>query len=469
MATPTDGPIQPARRPTDGPAPAEQPARHEPLPAPAPPPRQYLPALREIDPTLRAQQRESSLSASLTALARHEVRLSEELGRTAVGGNSTEILLDGKQAYAAMFEAIESARDHINIESYIVEAEGPGEQLAQLLTRKCAEGVRVNLIYDSWGSWTTSAEYFGRLRKCGVQLCEYGPVLPWRHWRGLFNPAAWNFNTRDHRKLLIVDGRVAFTGGINISSVYSSQWRAEKASGTSKTQDPYDSHWRDTHVRIEGPVVAELQKLYLDQWRKQTGKAAQAARYFPSLAAAGPYRIMVAAAGSRTRRSPFYRALLAAIGSARSRICITVGYFVPTRRLARALIDAVERGVDVCLVLPGFSDAPAALHAGRSHYGPLLARGVRIYEHCEALLHAKTTVIDGAWASVGSHNMDWRSFVHNEEANVIVLSASFARELETIFQRDIAACRQITLADWQARGRLVRAKEWLARQVEYLL
>ncbi len=418
---------------------------------------------------MRARQGESTLSASLTALARHEVRLNDELGRTAVGGNQTTLLLDGKEAYAAMFAAIETARDHINIESYIVEAEGPGEQLAQLLERKCAEGVRVNLIYDSWGSWTTSTTYFDRLRKCGVQLCEYGPVLPWRHWRGLMNPAAWNFNTRDHRKLLIVDGRVAFTGGINISSVYSSHRGAEKASGRSKSQDPYDSHWRDTHARIEGPVVAELQKLYLDQWRKQTGKAAQAARYFPALAAAGPQRIMVAAAGQRSRRSPFYRALLAAIGSARSRIYITVGYFVPTRRLARALIEAAERGVDVRLVLPGFSDAPAALHAGRAQYGRLLAHGIRIFEHCEALLHAKTTVIDGVWASVGSHNMDWRSFVHNEEANVIVLSASFARELESIFERDTVACREVTLAHWQSRGRLLRAKEWLARQIEYLL
>lgn len=293
-------------------------------------------------------------------------------------------------------------------------------------------------------------------------------MLPWRHWSGLTNLAAWNFNTRDHRKLLIVDGCIAFTGGLNISSVDSSQRRAERASGRTKSQDPYDSHWRDTHVRIERPVVAELQKLYLDQWRKQTGKAAQAARYFPSLPAAGPHRIMVAAAGQRSRRSPFYRDLLAAIASARSRIYITVGYFVPTRRW-RALIDAAERGVDVRLVLPGFSDAPAALHAGRSQYGRLLAHGIRIFEHCEALRHAKTTVIDGVWATVGSHNMDWRSFVHNEEANVIVLAASFARELESIFERDTVACRKIALEQWQSRGRLPRAKEWLARQIECLL
>lgn len=421
------------------------------------------------DPTLRARVREADLSASLTALARHEVHLIDELGCTVTAGNRAQVLVDGKEAYGAMFGAIAAARDHVNIESYIVEAEGPGAELARLLERKCAEGVRVNLIYDSWGSWTTSAKYFAQLRDCGVQLCEFSPVLPWRNWRGLFNLSAWNFNTRDHRKLLIVDGRVAFIGGINISSVYSSHRRAAKVRARSRKQDPYDSHWRDTHVRVEGPVVEQLQRLYLDQWRLQTGRSAQRAQYFPPLAAVGPQRIVVAAAGPRERRRPFYRALLAAIGSARQRICITVGYFVPTRRLMRALIDAATRGVDVRLVLPGFSDAPAALHAGRSQYGRLLAHGVRIYEHCEALLHAKTTVIDGVWASVGSHNLDWRSFVHNEEANVIVLSASFAHELEAVFERDIVACREIALPDWHARGRLLRLKEWLARQVEYLL
>lgn len=458
MTAPTERPFRPT-----------QPPRAEAGGRPVARARELAPTLPLDDPSLPAHLREGDLSARLTALARHEVRLSEELGRSAVGGNRTEILPDARQAYEAMFRAMEAARDHINIESYIVESEGPGAELARLLLRKCAQGVRVNLIYDSWGSWSTSAKYFDGLRRCGVQLCEYSPVLPWRHASGLFNPAAWQFNRRNHRKLLIVDGKVAFTGGVNIRSVYSSQRRAEKAGGRDKRRDPYDSHWRDTHVRIEGPVAAELQRLFLDQWRLQSGKAAQPARYFPALAPAGPHRIMVVAARRNERRSPFYRALLAAIDSAKSRILITVGYFVPTRRLLRALINAARRGVDVRLVLPGFSDAPAALHAGRSHYGRLLMQGVRIHEHCEALLHAKTTVIDGAWASVGSHNLDWRSLVHNEEANVIVLSAAFAHELEAVFERDLVACREITLEDWQRRGKLLKAKEWFARQVETLL
>lgn len=404
--------------------------------------------------------------SALAALARHEVRLASELDRPPIGGNTTRLLIDGAEAYAAMFEAINGARDHINIESYIVEAEGPGEELAALLARKCAQGVRVNMIYDSWGSWQTSSRYFERLRDAGVALCEFNPILPWRNW---VNPLAWSFNLRDHRKLLIVDGRIGFTGGVNISSVYSSGSSAKPGTQKKRSQDPYDAHWRDTHVRVEGPVVARLQQLFLDQWRVQTGKAAQPALYYPPLPAAGTERIAVAARGAGERRGRFYQALLAAIEEARSRIYITVGYFVPTRRLMRALVAAARRGVDVRLVLPGFSDVPAAVHAGRSQYGRLLAAGARIYEHCDALLHAKTIVIDGAWASIGSHNMDWRSFTHNAECNIIVLNTAFARHLEQLFQTDSVACKEVTLADWRRRGRLLRIKEWMARQVEYLL
>ena len=445
---------------------------------PAPPP-SALP----YTPPAAGPPTEPAWQRSLAALARHEVRLANELDRAPVGGNRTQLLIDGAQAYAAMFAAIQSARDHINIESYIIEAEGPGEALANLLCRKRAQGVRVNLIYDSWGSWQTSSRYFARLREAGVALCEFNPILPWRRWlRPLAAPPlarslAGSFNLRDHRKLTVIDGRIAFTGGVNIASVYASGSAAgpiaphaeRKGQERSRSQDPNEAHWRDTHVRIDGPVVAQLQQLFLDQWRMQTGQAAQPAHYYPTLAPAGPERIAVAARGAGERRGRFYRALLAAIDESRSRIYITVGYFVPTRRLLRALIAAAERGVDVRLVLPGFSDVPAAVHAARSQYGRLLAAGARIYEHCDALLHAKTTVIDGAWASIGSHNMDWRSFVHNAECNIVVLNTAFARHLEQLFDTDIVACREVTLPDWDRRGRLLRIKEWLALQVEYLL
>lgn len=392
-----------------------------------------------------------------------------ELDRSPVGGNSARVLVDGEQAYAAMFEAIAAARDHINIESYTIEEAGPGEELASLLSRQASFGVRVNMIYDSWGSWQTSGRYFERLRKAGVALCEFNPILPWRN---LVNPLAWSFNLRDHRKLLVVDGRIAFTGGVNISSVYSPGSSAKPTALTPKdgiNRDPNAAHWRDTHVRVEGPVVAQLQQLFLDQWRLQTCTSVAPAHYFPQLHAVGGQRMAVAARSAGERRGRFYAALLGAIEEARSRILITVGYFVPTRRLMRALVKAAQRGVDVRLVLPGFSDVPAAVHAGRSHYGRLLAAGARVYEHCDALLHAKTIVIDGAWATIGSHNMDWRSFVHNAECNVIVVNTGFARHLEQLFDADVVACKQITLEQWVKRSRWLKAKEWLARQVEYLL
>ncbi len=412
---------------------------------------------------------EPGWQAALGALARHEVRLSVELDRAPVGGNSTRVLVDGEQAYAAMIEAISAARDHINIESYTIEAEGPGEELAGLLIHKCARGVRVNMIYDSCGSWRTSGRYVERLRRAGISLCEFNPIPPWRN---LVNPIAWSLNLRDHRKLLIVDGRVAFTGGVNISSVYSSGSSAMPIAGRktiANVQDPNAAHWRDTHVRVEGPVVTQLQQLFLDQWRLQTGSPVAPARYFPQLHAVGGQRIAVAARSAGERCGRFYPALLGAIEEARSRIFITVGYFMPTRRLMRALVGAARRGVDVRLVLPGFSDVPTAVHAGRSHYGRLLTAGARIFEHCDALLHAKTLVIDGAWSSIGSHNMDWRSFLHNAECNVIVVNTGFARHLEQLFDADVVACKEITLEQWSRRSRWLKAQEWMARQVEYLL
>ncbi|MGH6623993.1 MAG: phospholipase D-like domain-containing protein, partial [Burkholderiaceae bacterium] len=242
-----------------------------------------------------------------------------------------------------MFAAIDAARESINIESYIVEDDGPGRELAELLIRKCLQGVRVNLIYDSFGSWSTRSRYFEVLRAAGVRLLEFNPINPLRH------PIAWSMHLRDHRKLLVVDGRTAFIGGVNISSVYSTHKSARRA-----PDGPF-KHWRDTHLCIEGPVVACLQQLFLDHWRATAGDDAQTARYFPPLEHVGDQRVAVAACSAGRRRNPLYRALLGAIEGARYSIHLTAAYFVPTRRLERALMRAARRGVDVRLALPGVS------------------------------------------------------------------------------------------------------------------
>lgn len=417
----------------------------------------HPPQWRAVAPPLTAwrdawrQRRQSGR----TPLDRHARILERALGCAPMPGNAVTILVDGPATHTAMFEAIASARDHVNIESYIVEDDGPGEELAQLLIRKCAEGVRINLIFDAWGSWRTPARYFERLRAAGVQLLEFNPINPFRH------PIAWSLHLRDHRKLTVVDGRIGFIGGVNISSVYS-----PASSGTPQSAT---GCWRDTHVRIEGPVVARLQRLFLDHWRASSHGPAQPADYFPALAEAGGERVAVAACDAGRRRNPFYRALLNAIDGAEERIFVTSAYFVPTRRLVRRLIAAARRGVDVRLALPGVSDVWAPLAAGRSIYGRLLSSGVRIFERHNAMLHAKTVVIDGVWATVGSSNMDWRSILHNAEANVVVVDRGFAARMEELFRCDVEQSREVTHESWSQRPLVSRATEWIARKLEFLL
>jgi cardiolipin synthase len=389
----------------------------------------------------------------------HAALLQRAIGQPACDGNQVEVLIDGAATHRAMFDAVAGATDHVNIESYILEDAGPGTELHALLLERRRAGVAINVIYDAWGSWTTRAAYFASLRAAGVRLLEFNPINPLRH------PLRWTVHLRNHRKLLVVDGRVAFIGGVNISSVYSS---GGAGSGTAAARGA-PTRWRDTHLRIEGPVVAQLQRLYLAHWRDRAGSPAQAAGYFPPLAPAGAQAVTVAACTAGRDRNPLYHALIAAIRGAKSRVWITSAYFVPTRRLTRALLAAAQRGVDVRLALPGISDQWAALAAGRSLYGRLLGAGVRIYERHDAILHAKTAVIDGVWVTVGSSNMDWRSLLHNAEANVVVVDRALGERFEWLFAQDAAASRELTLQQWLDRGWAPRAAEWLARKFEYLL
>lgn len=388
----------------------------------------------------------------------HARALARAVGRAPTGGNHVAVLLDGPQTYAAMFDAIDRARDHINIECYTIEADGPGAELARRLIARRRDGVAVNVLFDSFGSLCTTSRYFDGLRAAGVRLCEYNPL------GRLSTLLGRALHLRDHRKLMVVDGRIGFIGGVNISGVYS-----VGSAGVMSGRGRPKSGWRDTHVRIEGPVVAALQGLFARHWKRCAPEPLQAALYFPPLAVRGEHRVAVAATEAGGRRNPFYRALLAAIESARSRILLTCAYFVPTRRLLHALVAAARRGVDVRLVLPGFTDFWAPLHAGRSHYGYLLRAGVRIFERRDTLLHAKTCVVDGVWASVGSSNIDWRSFLHNAEANIVILDPGFASHFECVFDDDVARCHEVRLEDWLARGSLLRLKEWLALRVEFFL
>jgi cardiolipin synthase A/B len=381
----------------------------------------------------------------------------------ALPGNEAQILVDGPKTHRAMFDAMASARDHINLETYILEGGEIGERLARLVEKKIAQGVKVNVLYDSAGSIGTPKDYFDRLRQIGAAVCEFNPVNPAKASGG------WDLNNRDHRKILVVDGRVAFTGGINISSAYSAGSRANRRPTQVKAGEESARGWRDTHVRAEGPVVAQLQRLFLDGWaHEDCGPVAKAA-YFPKLAPRGDKTMRVLSSAPDSDRSEMYGELLSRIRGAKSRVWLTIGYFVPDPQTVGTLAAAARRGVDVRLVLPGFSDFWAPIQAGRSHYSELLDAGVRIYEWREALMHAKSAVIDSSWSSIGSTNLDWRSFVHNYEADLVIEDAAFAGEMERLFRQDIAASAEVKPEQWKRRGVVQRAKEWFARRWEYFL
>ena len=374
-------------------------------------------------------------------------------------GNKVTLLQDGAQAYPAMFAAIGGARDHINLESYMIEDDEVGRQFAQLLLQQQARGVQVNVIYDSVGGFNTPRAFFERLTQAGIAVLEFNPVNP------LAAKAPWLINNRDHRKLLVVDGRTAFVGGINISSVYSSgsmARRASKAGGEATA-------WRDTDLQLQGPVVGELQKLFLQTWEKQRGKPLAARNYFPALQAQGSEIVRAIGSTPDDPYSLIYLTLISAIDNAERQAYLTNAYFVPDPQLLKSLRAAAARGVDVRLVLPGRSDSELVFHAGRSHYATLLDAGVKLYEHTGAVLHAKTAVIDGVWSTVGSTNLDWRSFLDNDEVNAVVLGRAFGQQMQAAFTLDIAASQPIDRQQWAKRPLLMRLKETAARLWERML
>ncbi len=393
-----------------------------------------------------------------TLLERHLATLEKIGGTPLVAGNAARLLVDGPASYRAMFRAIADARDHVNVETYILEGDEVGQKLAALLLAKQAQGVQVNLLYDAVGSLGTPAEFFDSMREAGIQVCEFNPFLPSR-WR-VANP-----NQRDHRKQVVVDGRLVVTGGINFSSVYSSG----SAIGRTKKPESVESGWRDTNVELRGPAVPQFQRLFLDTWAEQNCPPVADRGYFPPLEVQGDK--VVSAIGSSADDEPglMYLALLSAIRESRQSVHITMAYFVPDAEIVRALTGAARRGVDVKLILPGFSDSWIAFHAGRSYYDALLEAGVEIHELRGALLHAKTAVIDEVWSTVGSTNLDWRSFVHNDELNTIVLGAEFGRAMAGMFDADLRDATRVERERWQQRPLGDRIKERAGRLFAYWL
>lgn len=386
-------------------------------------------------------------------------------------GNKLTLLQNGPATYQAMFAAIGAARDHINLETYIFDDDGSGKQFSDLLLERQAAGIQVNVIYDSVGGLMTPTAFFDRLRDGGIQVLEFNPVNPLTG-----NKKAWLLNNRDHRRQLVIDGRTAFTGGINISDSYSSAPARKRARKKHGQMPEPTIGWRDTHLQIEGPVVADFQKLFMETWARQKGEPLAAKNYFPELKARGDEIVRVigstpadGTSQAAAAQSVIYLTLLSAISHAELAVHLTIAYFAPDPQLLKALTDAARRGVDVRLVLPSYSDSSAIFHLGRSSYTKLLRGGVKIYERRGSVMHAKTACIDGVWSTIGSTNLDWRSFLHNDEINAVILGRGFAAQMEAMFAEDLTESEAIALDQWQHRSLMLRLKERVARIGAYWL
>lgn len=411
----------------------------------------------ESDPLLRSALEEYKNDDAIRELV-SAVRRYSSAPLTA--GNLVSVLIDGPQTYAAIEAELKAARHHIHLETFIFGADDIGRRFGELLARKRKEGVEVRVLYDSVGSMDTPKSFFEGLRQQGIEVREFRPMNPVK------NPRIWDIHNRDHRKILVVDGQVGFTGGINIDSTYSS-------ASTSKPgpQRGIEDGWRDTHMRIAGPAVKQLQSLFLQTWAEAADAVdvGEGDGYFPSVRPAGATLVTIVGNDSESDDRSLYGTYLAAFTHASNRLWITHAYFAPNPELLDAMAGAARRGVDVRLIVPAFTDSTLVLNATQSTFTALLQAGVKIYELKDALLHAKSVVIDGTVSIVGSANLDMRSFLHNDEANAIVIDRDFGRRMEEVFRRDQRASRPVTLERWQQRSLWQRLKEFGVKLFSYWL
>ena len=358
-------------------------------------------------------------------------------------GNRLEMLVDGDQAFPAMLGAIEQATSFVNLETYILADDEVGRLFSRALCERAQAGVSVRVLFDSLGSLRLPSDYVRRLTDGGVEVIEFRPMR-----KLLFSRRGYR---RDHRKILVVDENVGFTGGLNVSSDYASIGFESKG-------------WRDTHLRVEGPVVSELEALFRASWLRSGGAAYPA--YPPSLeveaTAAEDTVVAAVIASDGGRRSVIRQHYLHAILSARDTIFIANAYFVPDRGLIRALGRAAARGVRVAIIVPSASDVPLVQRASEHLFDRLLRRGVEIHQWPETHMHAKTAVVDGVWSVVGSYNLDSVSLFQNNELVVESVGASFGAWMNEQFARDQGECAPVRLAEWRRRPVWRRLVEWLA-------
>jgi len=352
------------------------------------------------------------------------------LGPAILPGNRFEALLNGDRIFPAMLAAIRDTKKTITFESYIYWSDAIGKEFADALAERARAGVRVHVLLDWVGSSKMDPTHLATMEAAGVEVRK-------------FHKPAWysltRMNNRTHRKVLVADGKVGFTGGVGIAGVW-----------TGDAQNP--QHWRDTHFRAEGPVVAQMQAVFLDNWIKATGVVLHGDDYFPALTAAGNDEAQMFSSSPSGGNESMHLMYLLAITSAQHSIHLSSAYFVPDQLSTQALVAALKRGVKVQIIVPGeHSDAAIVQSASRARWGDLLAAGAEIHEYQPTMYHCKVLIIDSLMVSVGSTNFDPRSFHLNDEANLNIYAADFARQQVEVFNTDLTRSRQVSLAEWQQR------------------
>ena len=367
------------------------------------------------------------------------------LGPPILHGNRIDTLRNGDEIFPAMLAAIRGAKRNIDFETYVYWSGQIGRDFAAAIAERARAGVKAHVLLDWVGSQRMETAVLQTMRDAGARVELYHPL----RWYTIAR-----MNNRTHRKLLIVDGQVAFTGGVGIAE----EW-------TGNAQDP--QHWRDTHFRVEGPAVAQMQAAFLDNWMKVTGEVSHGEDYFPALPAAGKSDAQVfesSPTGGSESMELMY--LLAIVASQRS-ILLEAAYFIPDDLASQALIEARGRGVEIRIIVPGkYNDAKVTRYASRNTWGPLLHAGVRIFEYQPTMFHCKVMIVDGMLTSVGSTNFDDRSFRLNDEASLNVYDADFAAIQTRIFEEDIASSREYTIEEWNARSSWQQLSEWLSSTVD---
>lgn len=352
-----------------------------------------------------------------------------------IAGNRVELLLNGEQIFPAMLQAIRGATKSITYAQYLIEDGAIAHELAEAFAERCRANVQVKILLDSLGSGSLPQDIVDLWKTAGCQLEWFERIKAFQFitpWELL------SYNHRSHRRILVIDGKIGFTGGHGVSDAWTGDGRTAE-------------HWRQTDVRVEGPIVQQLQAAFVDSWRRTTGNVLGDDSYFPALETQGKVYAQIVKSSPLGGSFGTYLLFLLSISSAQKSIHIANPYFFPDDRIQQALLDAVKRGVRVVVLTPEKGDHAATSSASHGGLGNFLLGGVEIYEYQPALMHTKAMVVDGVWATVGSANLDYRSLAINEEINLVVYDAGFAAQLEKTFQQDLQHAKRLTYEAWNSR------------------